>query len=198
MSVEEQFKGLSMSSLIGGPLKAACDAQMELAKSTAEFISQMGFDENNKCRTVEVAFKRPGLKENGNVEAEQMKLEVPLLSIVPIPNLQIDEVNVLFEMEIHEEVKGEEKSIASVTGIDSPFGLKVNISGNVSSITNNMDSDNSAKYHVQVRATQGEMPEGLSRVLDILNTAINPTSIQKTAAAGAQGQEHYTVDNDVA
>ena len=198
MSVEEQFKGLSMSSLIGGPLKAACDAQMELAKSTAEFISQMGFDENNKCRTVEVAFKRPGLKENGNVEAEQMKLEVPLLSIVPIPNLQIDEVNVLFEMEIHEEVKGEEKSIASVTGIDSPFGLKVNISGNVSSITNNMDSDNSAKYHVQVRATQGEMPEGLSRVLDILNTAINPTSIQKTAAAGAQGQEHYTADNVLA
>ena len=38
-----------------------------------------------------------------------MKLEVPLLSIVLQPNLQIDEVNVLFEMEIHEEVKGEEK-----------------------------------------------------------------------------------------
>lgn len=37
-------------------------------------------------------------------------------------------------------LKAEEKSIASVTGIDSPFGLKVNISGNVSSITNNMDS----------------------------------------------------------
>ena len=179
MSVEEQFKGLSMSSLIGGPLKAACDAQMELAKSTAEFISQMGFDENNKCRTVEVAFKRPGLKENGNVEAEQMKLEVPLLSIVPIPNLQIDEVNVLFEMEIHEEVKGEEKSIASVTGIDSPFGLKVNISGNVSSITNNMDSDNSAKYHVHISNLNKNAPENLTKLLDFMAENTSDDDINK-------------------
>ena len=79
-----------------------------------------------------------------------------------------------------------------------PFSMKAKVKGSISSHKENTrKSDNSAKYHVQVRATQGEMPEGLSRVLDILNTAINPTSIQKTAA-GAQGQEHYTADNDVA
>lgn len=61
-----------------------------------------------------------------------------------------------------------------------PFSMKAKVKGSISSHKENTrKSDNSAKYHVQVRATQGEMPEGLSRVLDILNTAINPTSIQK-------------------
>lgn len=47
-----------------------------------------------------------------------------------------------------------------------PFSMKAKVKGSISSHKENTrKSDNSAKYHVQVRATQGEMPEGLSRVL---------------------------------
>ena len=39
-----QFDGLDMDALIGGPLRAACDAQEQLARATAEFIKQVGME----------------------------------------------------------------------------------------------------------------------------------------------------------
>ena len=42
VKMADQFSGLDMSALIGGPLKAACEAQMMLASSTAEFIENIG------------------------------------------------------------------------------------------------------------------------------------------------------------
>lgn len=125
--------------------------------------------------------------------------------MVKVPSLAIDLVDITFDMEVkssetQSEIDDKKGELEAEMGLQiGPFSMKAKVKGSISSHKENTrKSDNSAKYHVQVRATQGEMPEGLSRVLDILNTAINPTSIQKTAAAGAQGQEHYTVDNDVA
>ena len=39
----DQFRGLPMADLIGGPLMAACDAQVKLANATADFIKVVGF-----------------------------------------------------------------------------------------------------------------------------------------------------------
>ena len=59
----DQFSGLDMSALIGGPLKAACEAQMMLASSTAEFIENIGLeapdkDGIRKVRTTAFSFTR--------------------------------------------------------------------------------------------------------------------------------------------
>lgn len=42
-SLQDQFRGLPMSDLIGGPLNSAVDAQARLAAATSAFIAQMGF-----------------------------------------------------------------------------------------------------------------------------------------------------------
>ncbi len=39
-----RFDGLDMDALIGGPLRAACDAQEQLARAAAEFIKQVGIE----------------------------------------------------------------------------------------------------------------------------------------------------------
>ena len=46
----EQFSGLPMEELIGGPLLAACDAQVQLARATADFINAVGFERNDGQR----------------------------------------------------------------------------------------------------------------------------------------------------
>ena len=200
VKMAEEFGGLPMESLIGGPLQAACDAQTMLAGATARFIEEVGLvKEGDKqvVRTVGFSFNRSANGDDGNGPAsEKVEMNIPLLAMVKVPSLSIDLVDITFDMEIDDK-KGE---LEAEMGLQiGPFSMKAKVKGSISSHKENTrKSDNSAKYHVQVRATQGEMPEGLSRVLDILNTAINPTSIQKTAAAGAQGQEHYTADNDVA
>jgi hypothetical protein len=39
----DQFRGLPMADLIGGPLMASADAQVKLANATADFIKVIGF-----------------------------------------------------------------------------------------------------------------------------------------------------------
>lgn len=38
-----QFRGLPMDQLIGSPLSDACNAQVQLASATADFIKTVGF-----------------------------------------------------------------------------------------------------------------------------------------------------------
>ena len=75
------------------------------------------------------------------------------------------------------------------------FSLKVHVEGSVATHQENTRStDQTAKYHVEVHAADKGMPEGLARVLDMMNTAIAPKSITtKPAATNAVGPGHDTV-----
>ncbi|MDO5575334.1 MAG: DUF2589 domain-containing protein [bacterium] len=187
MSVAEQFAGLNIQNLISGPLTAAADASISLARSTAEFINDVGFDANGKIRTADFGYQRRTANEDGTSNLEEMKVAVPMLAIVPIPNLQIDEVNILFDMEVKQSEKSESAKdlSASISG-SAKFGpVKVNISGSVSSHeSNTRSSDNSAKYHVDVRATNHGTPEGLSRVLDMMAVCISPMLVSSDIKDG--------------
>lgn len=218
-SMADQFRGLPMGDLIGGPLIAACDAQVRLANATASFIQQIGFvppsgttDPTNpppfdpttfQVRTAAFRFTRPSnvpqtLDDNGNptgpIQTETVELDVPLLAIVKIPALSIQTVDITFDMEVRnsETVKDSTQASASVSADASlgwgPFSMRVNIQGSVStSKENTRQTDQSAKYHVAVHAADTGMPEGLSRVLDIMNSAIAPTTITPNGASGSSG-----------
>lgn len=71
--ISDQFGRLDMDLLIGGPLKAACDAQVMLAKSTVDFINsacitEITPDSNESDKKVITArtVKRPVNNENND------------------------------------------------------------------------------------------------------------------------------------
>ena len=197
VDVGSQFGGLDMTSLIGGPLQAACEAQTLLAASTTRFIENVGMvtDESGKktVRTTKFSFTR-ALSDADGAEGEggteEVEMNVPLLSIVNVPSLQVDNVDIKFDMEVKSAVSSEAKSekegeldAEAKLGI-GPFHMNVKIKGSVStSESNTRSSDNSAKYHVEVHAAQAGTPEGLSRMLDMLSTACTPVAVKKTEAA---------------
>jgi hypothetical protein len=167
-----------MEKLIGGPLTAAANASITLARSTADFINTVGFNADKSARTMLFKFEKSDTDALGNPTRNEMSMEVPLLAIVPIPNLQIDEVNILFDMEVKECEQSESSLDAGATFTASVgFGpFKVSISGNVSvHQSNTRSTDNSAKYHVDVRAANHGTPEGLARVLDVIAASAAPT-----------------------
>lgn len=187
MAIAEQFAGLQMDQLIGAPLRAAADASTLLANSTADFINRVGFDGNGKVRTVAFAYHKRSVNEDGTSNLDEMKVDVPMLAIVPIPNLQVDEVNILFDMEVKQSEK-QESSLdmgATISGTAN-FGIvKVSVTGSVSAHqSNTRSSDNSAKYHVDVRATNHGMPEGLARVLDMMAANVAPALVGSTLKDG--------------
>jgi hypothetical protein len=176
VNMSEQFGGLPMSSLIGAPLKAACESQLMLAKATADFITSVGFDTDKKLRTAQFGF-RQRVPDGDGITDRDMTIEVPMLAIINIPSLAIKSVDIIFDMEVKSSF--EEKSGSSAEGSFSAsvgWGVfKASISGSVSSHKEQTrKSDNSAKYHVEVHARDDGMPEGLSRVLDIMQSAITP------------------------
>lgn len=184
MAIGDQFSGLDMKNLIGAPLGAAADASVQLAHSTADFINTVGFDKNGKTRTAVFKFNQIEKNEDGSLENQEMSVDVPLLAIVPIPNLQVDEANILFDMEVKQSEKSESSSDygGSFSGTAN-FGIfKATVSGNVSAHSSNTrSSDNSAKYHVDVSATNHGTPEGLARVLDMMAANVAPSIASSTA-----------------
>ncbi len=187
MGVAEQFAGLKMDQLIGGPLSAAADASLALANSTATFIKKIGFTPNGDLQTAAFKYQKRSVNEDGTSNLDEMMVDIPLLAIVPIPNLQIDEVNILFDMEVKESIK-EESTMDGTLSASATLNLglfKVSVSGSVSAHSSNTrTSDNSAKYHVDVRATNHGIPEGLARVLDMMAANIAPSLVGSTIQDG--------------
>lgn len=183
MAIAEQFAGLEMDKLIGAPLTAAADASIQLANSTADFINRVGFDANGSLRTVSFGYQSHSVNEDGTSNLDEMKVDVPMLAIVPIPNLQVDEVNILFDMEVKQSEKSD-SSLDMGAQINATVGfgpVKVSVTGSVSAHqSNTRSSDNSAKYHVDVRATNHGIPEGLARVLDMMAANVAPSLVGST------------------
>lgn len=200
VNMSDQFQGLPMDSLIGGPLTAACDSQVKLARATADFIKVIGFLPPGKddpsgvgpTRVASFKFKRPveipaPAGSEGQppvIHEEDVELEVPLLAIVNVPNLSITSVDITFDMEVKSSFSTSSKVDSEVaTSVEAkvgwgPFSAKVSVQGKVSAHKESTrSSDNSAKYHVAVHAEDRGMPEGLARVMDILQTSVAPKAI---------------------
>ncbi len=195
-TIANQFSGLDMAALIGGPLKAACDAQTMLARSTLNFIEEVGLeapDANGvrKVRTANFSFDRAAEQsEEGKSASERVEMNVPLLAIVNVPALSIDVVDVTFDMEVKSSTSSESSSdkngeLEANAGLKiGPFSMNVKIKGAIACHEKNTrSSDNSAKYHVQVHASQQKTPEGLMRMLDIISSAVAPSSVSRNDAA---------------
>jgi hypothetical protein len=184
-----------MADLIGAPLQAASDAQLKLAVATADFIKTIGFlpppdpakpDTLGGTRTAKFAFTRsnPDAKDG----KEEVMLEVPMLAIVKIPALSVTRVDITFDMEVKSSSVSKDSTDKSAKfSADASvgwgvFSLKIHAEGSVASHQENTrSSDNSAKYHVEVHAEDKGMPEGLARVLDIMNQAITAPPVKAVA-----------------
>lgn len=201
--IANQFRGLPMGDLIGAPLIAACEAELRLANSTADFIKVIGFeppekdgDPVTKVRNVQFKFTRPQSEQTpeaiqkGVLATEEVELDVPLLSIIKVPNLFVNAVDITFDMEVKNTEASQSSSDSSATlkgeakvgwGI---FSASVSVSGSVSSHEQHTrSSDQSAKYHVEVHAKDDGMPEGLARVMDMMAQSIAPKTITKSTPA---------------
>lgn len=179
----EQFTGMDMAQLVGAPLVAACDAQIQLARSTAGFIQQVGVDENGETRTASFLYQQGETEKSMQQKRQDMKVEVPLLAMVPIPNLQIDEVGLTFDMEVRQSERTEIEMQAG-GNLEGGIGFgpaKVSMRGSISSHSNHTrGTDYSAKYHFEVHAANHGTPEALERVRDLMLSGIVPIPLKST------------------
>lgn len=144
----------------------------------------------------------PDPSNPGAVISQPATLTVPLLTLAPIPFIRISDLNVSFEFKIRDVSSNQSKAeITGKTGFESTttatgktgFGggligflggasasgsleQKTNVTASVSATyqsSNRQMTDRSATFKMTMNAVQDALPEGLSRVLTILNDSIN-------------------------
>ena len=172
----DQMRGLPMRKLITAPLIEACEAQQQLAATALNYYEKIGFDEDGKTRCVEFELERP-VQVPGETATQKVTVKAPFIGLVPVPSLLIDNINVDFQMEVTD-ASGSKSSdnaelSSEVTG--KWFSTSVNVQGKVSTSRENTRSTNqTAKYQVSVSASQQKPTEGLSKLMDIMASCVEP------------------------
>ena len=173
-AVAGELQALPFGSLIGGPLDAAIEAQGRAAMSSVNFIRTIGFDEDDKVRSITFKAKK------GDTEST---ITVPLLTIVPIPFIRIDDMTIAFKANVTSSKESSDSTSSSLVAEGSLKAsasylvAKASIEASVSSKKDSESTKNS-KYSVEttidvhVHAVQDELPAGLAKMLDILASTI--------------------------
>lgn len=177
------MQAIPFSSMIGGPLNACIEAQAMAARTSWEFIKEVGLntDEKGQKSAVMVAF-------SFNRGGRMVQLNVPLLTIVPIPYIAINTIDINFKASIsassstasetteHTEAGGELGAKAELNlGL---FSMEANLKANYSSKKDSKATAES-KYSVEstidvaVKAGQEGMPAGMAKVLELLGSALD-------------------------
>ena len=192
--VADKFRGLPMRELIAGPLLAAAEAQQKLAAVSYEFYQKIAFeqDANDKptknARVLEFNVERPvettDSSGGGQIEMINQTIKAPFIGLVPIPALLIDKIDVDFQMEVSDTNTTTDKSSASAeTNISAKWWVvSASVTGKVaSSRENTRTSNQTAKYQIHVSASQQKPTEGLSKLMDIMASCIEPIKTTQKA-----------------
>jgi len=185
MALADAFVGLPIESLILDPLLSAAKGQAALAQVTLDFVEALAFEENDgkdnsrTTKLLDIDLDRLANKPDGSMTHLNQKVQMPLLPLVTIPNFSLDTMEIDFMMEVKTSESSSSKDSSSDTssssvGTDTSaslsygfWGVKGKVSTSVqtenktsgtvsSSKDTQRSSDQSAKYHINVKAKQNE------------------------------------------
>lgn len=175
------LQSLPFGNIIGGPLVACVEAQAQAARTSWEFIQNVGlYADGEEKKTVNVSFQ---FIKDGRMA----QITVPLLTIVPIPYIAINSIDINFKANISAsaastETENSSSSVdTSVSASARCFWARGSMNASYSSKKDSSatrDSKYSVEYtmDVAVHAGQDSMPTGMAKVLEMLNNSISVVS----------------------
>ena len=181
MALGDEIANLDFAAMIGGPLNAVIKAQAQSAITSVDFIKSVGFDKDGKVEQVAFEYmktvpeKDAQGKLTGNYKDVKQKLSVPLLTMLPIPFIRVEETTIDFNAKIN---SVQESTTASSHDLNTSLGVKGGW-GPVSAELKVSYAYKKSTYSMalHVRAVQDELPAGTERLLSILENSIKETAV---------------------
>ncbi len=195
MALGDELSSIDFQSMIGGPMLAVIKAQAQSAQTSVDFIKSVGFNapdaqtDPGKPTMVTFSYDKPvEIKDDQGkviIEVKPYTLTVPILTMLPVPYIRVEEVTIDFNAKINSvtETKTASSSDLSVS-LSAKAGwaiasaeLKCSYSTKKStSATDKTERTYSLAIHV--RAIQDELPAGLEKLLGILENSIKDVPAQ--------------------
>ena len=145
------IEGLSFGKIIGSPLNASISAQTDAAKSTLQFINDIGLV-NGKDGTKQVALISLEFMQLG----KKVKMQIPLLTLVPIPNISIDTIKYDFKIKI-DTSSSVTLTAGTTDSFSAGYGLPSTSSGD-SNATEKKDTKEDKKESTEKKASSEAKP----------------------------------------
>lgn len=185
MEFEDNFKGIPIADLMSAPLIASCEAQTRICREIVTFVKSL-IKEDGTPQTLDFIINQMLPNNSGELQKVSSKVKAPILGLVPVPGLLINDIEIEFTMEVHStstissNKNGRDDGGKKTTKSDVDPNLKewlkddnIQMTGVLSSNNkSNRSTDNSAKYNIKILAKQYQMPEGMARVLDMMAHSI--------------------------
>lgn len=129
---------ISFDELIGNPLRAAVKAQRDLAKETLSYIREEGIkvDENGQGQITYVTM-------NFFRDGKQVKMRVPLLTLMPVPRLSISTMSYTFKAKVN-----------------AMSGVVASVGSGGTPINAGMSTDNGSKSAASAKPTKDSSEKG--------------------------------------
>ncbi len=151
---------IPLDELVYAPLHALAESNLQLRSHVIECIKQMGTTQQNgqeeiiHLNNMNIAYDQIRQDSDDSYSVENLQLQVPMLSIVPISNLNVERATIDFSSEIR--VTNEQNGRYQINGrICSPEQRDSNYLPRVS-------------YSMKVKSMPAT--EGILRLTDLLNT----------------------------
>lgn len=182
---------MELKDLISGPLVATIDADAMSTKRYLSYLYELAFEDYNyetgkagKLRMVEFSYNTQNKKG-----IQSQKIRVPMLTLVPLPLLQVKEADFDFDIQIvdavqtnynipnsslqHENENVDERKKQTTGRGPEDFKLRVAMAGHVGKNTSvYSNSSMTANMKVSVKMRQADIPGGLSRILNLTTNNI--------------------------
>ena len=157
---------ISFDELIGNPLRAAVKAQRDLAKETLSYIREEGIkvDENGQGQITYVTM-------NFFRDGKQVKMRVPLLTLMPVPRLSISTMSYTFKAKVN-----------------AMSGVVASVGSGGTPINAGMSTDNGSKSAASAKPAKDSSSKGNNEKTDdepAASTENSAASSNKTAASAA-------------
>ncbi|MEL6328879.1 MAG: DUF2589 domain-containing protein [Planctomycetota bacterium] len=175
----QELASLDFESMIGGPLRAVVASQAQSSLTSVDFIKQVGFDDNGDVLTTEFNYEKEVEDDQGVTSTAKHKLTVPLLTILPIPFLRVEETTIDFNAKIsstqYNKTTSQHDFSASLEAKASWLWGSAKLKASYSYKKKNekgSETERTYTMKVHVRAIQDELPPGMERVLNVLENSI--------------------------
>jgi hypothetical protein len=183
-NIGQELTSIDFQSMIGGPLNAVVKAQAQSAQTSVDFIKSVGFNSTDGKPTM-VTFEYDKVIEKKDAAgvitptATPMKLTVPILTMLPIPFIRVEEVTIDFNAKINSVVESTTASSSelnaslAVKGGWGPVSAELKCSYSNKKSTSATDkTERTYSLVIHVRAVQDELPAGMEKLLGVLENSI--------------------------
>ena len=113
----KSFESLPIDQLICAPILAVAQGQSELCRVYLDYVFELAYEKGadgkpgSRARVIEFNLNRNIITPDGDVQAQPIKVEAPLLALVPVPAFTMDETTLRFTMEGGQHREGAKRQI---------------------------------------------------------------------------------------